>query len=123
METGCPFCDPPEDDILLSNDQAYVIYDRYPVTEGHALVITHRHVQSYFEATPEERDGLWNLVGEAKVLLDEWSPDGYNIGINIGEAAGQTVMHLHIHLIPRRRGDVEDPRGGVRGAVPGRMSY
>jgi diadenosine tetraphosphate (Ap4A) HIT family hydrolase len=91
---------------------------------GHLLIIPGRHVASVFEATSIEIPDLWNLVCRAKEYLDQkYSPDGYNIGINDGESAGQTVMHLHIHLIPRYRDDMDDPRGGVRGVIPEKQKY
>ena len=94
------------------------------MTEGHLLIIPNRHVADYFSATEEERTALWAMVDEAKKLLDgRFKPDGYNVGINIGTTAGQTVMHCHIHLIPRRAGDSVNPRGGVRGVIPGKADY
>jgi len=117
----CPFCNPLADEIVLANDLCYARYDRYPVSPGHLLLIPYRHVADFFDA---ELAALLALVREAKILLDErFHPDGYNIGVNVGEAAGQTVMHLHVHVIPRYAGDVADPRGGVRGAVPERRVY
>ena len=118
----CPFCaiDAP----VLHNDLAVAVFDRYPVNPGHLLLIPRRHVATWFEATLEEQAALLALVEEGKRLLDaQRQPDGYNIGINVGETAGQTVMHLHVHLIPRHRGDVAEPRGGVRGVIPARQSY
>ena len=88
------------------------------------LIIPKRHFSNYFEATPEESKALWSLVEDCKVYLGkELQPDGYNIGINIGSAAGQTIFHLHIHLIPRYVGDMDDPTGGVRGVIPSKRSY
>lgn len=88
------------------------------------LVIPYRHFESYFQATNEEKLELWDLVDKAKAVIDkEHNPDGYNIGINIGEYAGQSIMHLHIHIIPRYKGDVENPKGGVRGVIPARQKY
>lgn len=88
------------------------------------LIIPHRHFADYFDATEEEKNAIWGLVDETKVFLDErLSPQGYNIGINVGEPAGQTVMHLHIHLIPRYVGDMSDPKGGVRGVIPEKQKY
>ena len=88
------------------------------------LVIPYRHFESYFEATAEEKQELWDLVDQAKAVIDkEHNPDGYNIGINIGQHAGQSIMHLHIHIIPRYKGDVENPKGGVRGVIPARQKY
>jgi diadenosine tetraphosphate (Ap4A) HIT family hydrolase len=118
----CPFCN--REESLLSNALAYARFDKYPVTQGHLLVLTRRHVSSFFESTPAERAALFELVDAAKALLDErFAPTGYNIGINVGPAAGQTIAHLHVHLIPRYAGDMDDPRGGVRGVIPERRSY
>lgn len=124
LNASCPFCrlDPAE--ILLENDHAVVFYDRFPVTPGHALVVPKRHITSFFETTAEERGALMELVGRVREhLLAERAPDAFNIGINDGVAAGQTVMHLHIHLIPRYLGDTEDPRGGVRWIMPVKAPY
>ena len=91
---------------------------------GHLLLIPFRHIPTLFEATDEEQAALLALVREAKDLLDDrFRPDGYNIGVNVGTAAGQTVMHLHVHVIPRYAGDMEDPRGGVRGVIPEKRGY
>lgn len=121
----CPFCNPPPEEIVLANDLCYAHYDKYPVNPGHLLLIPFRHVAGFFEATDEEQAALLALGREAKRLLDDrfHHPDGYNIGVNVGTAAGQTVMHLHVHLIPRYAGDVQDPRGGVRGVIPERRGY
>ena len=122
MTTPCPFCDPAEP--VLGNALAAAIFDANPVTPGHLLILARRHVASYFEATAEEKAALLELLDAARALLDQrFQPVGYNIGINVGAAAGQTVMHLHVHLIPRYRGDVADPRGGVRGVIPARQNY
>lgn len=94
------------------------------MTEGHLLIIPNRHFADYFSATPDEKTALWAMVDQAKKLLDgRFKPDGYNVGINVGATAGQTVMHCHIHLIPRRSGDSVNPRGGVRGVIPGQADY
>jgi diadenosine tetraphosphate (Ap4A) HIT family hydrolase len=107
-----------------SNDLAFAIRDRYPVSTGHTLVITKREVPTWFEATPEEQRAVMALVDEVKQALDrEFTPAGYNVGFNAGEAAGQTVMHLHVHVIPRYAGDMDDPRGGVRHVIPGKGNY
>ena len=120
----CPFCNPPPDEILLANDLCYARYDKYPASPGHLLLIPFRHVAGLFDATDAELTALLALAREAKTLLDErLHPDGYNVGANVGAAAGQTVMHLHVHVIPRYAGDVEDPRGGVRGAIPEKRRY
>ena len=111
-------------DRLLENAVGFVIYDGFPVNEGHCLVVPHRVYSNYFDSTPEEVKGLQELVFQAKQLLDEkLSPDGYNVGINCGEFGGQTIPHVHFHLIPRYKGDVESPRGGVRGVIPSKQSY
>ena len=107
-----------------SNDLAFAIRDRYPVSPGHTLVITKREVPTWFEATLEEQRAVMALVDEVKQALDrEFTPAGYNVGFNAGEAAGQTVMHLHVHVIPRFAGDMDDPRGGVRHVIPGKGNY
>lgn len=119
----CPFC-AGDLEVIMHNDVAYAIYDKYPVSQGHLLVIPKRHVASYFETTREEKLALWGLLEDCKEFLDKsLHPDGYNVGINIGQTAGQTVPHLHIHLIPRYVGDMEDPRGGVRGVIPDKQKY
>ncbi len=124
MNNACPFCSLPQDRIISENESTVTIRDGYPVSEGHTLIVPKRHVQSFFDCNPDEKAGILQAVEEAKVALDrEFSPDGYNIGINDGEAAGQTVMHLHIHLIPRYKGDTEDPRGGVRWIFPEKARY
>ena len=118
----CPFCRNPNK--VIQNDLAFADYDSYPVNPGHCLVITHRHVAEYFDTTAEEKAAVWALVDEIKTVIDaEFHPDGYNIGVNIGEAAGQSVPHLHIHVIPRYRGDMENPKGGVRGVIPHKQKY
>ena len=116
------FTDRPPSDHVASNELAFALRDNYPVSAGHTLVIPRREIANWFEANPAEREAIFALVEQVKAALDrgEPKPDGYNIGINCGEAAGQTVMHLHVHLIPRYRGDVPDPTGGVRGVIPGK---
>lgn len=121
---ACPFCNPSPEEIVLSNTLCYARYDKFPASPGHLLIIPFRHVANYFDATDEEHAALLALIRESKALLDNhFQPDGYNIGVNVGTAAGQTVMHIHIHIIPRYAGDVEDPRGGVRGAIPEKRVY
>lgn len=113
-----------EEELLLENDLAYARYDDFPVSKGHLEVIPKRHVKDWWEATNEERMAIITLLDEAKKIVDEkYHPDGYNIGMNLGEMAGQSVMHLHVHLIPRYKGDVENPRGGVRGVIPNKQNY
>ncbi|ADD67837.1 histidine triad (HIT) protein [Denitrovibrio acetiphilus DSM 12809] len=124
MDNNCPFCTIDETKIVLRNETCFAVYDIFPATEGHMLVVPLRHAPSFFDYTPEEISDVWALVSECKGLLDErFSPDGYNIGMNLGECAGQTVFHLHIHIIPRRIGDTENPKGGIRHAVRGKGSY
>lgn len=106
---------------IASNELAFAIRDAHPVTDGHTLVVPKRLVVDFFETTDAERLALFALVDEVKRALDEsHHPNGYNVGFNAGVAAGQTVFHLHLHVIPRYRGDVEDPRGGIRHVIPGR---
>ena len=125
MDTlGCPFCSPLSENVVLVNDFCFARWDNYPVNEGHMLIIPHRHIADYFDANEEEKKALWGLVDQAKLFLDnQLSPQGYNIGVNVGEVAGQTVSHLHIHLIPRYAGDMPDPKGGVRGVIPEKQKY
>ena len=120
----CPFCSLPEDRIVGRNEYAVWIFDAYPVSLGHSLIITKRHVASFFDARNEERQAMLTLLEQARgAVAEEHRPDGYNIGINNGSAAGQTVPHLHLHLIPRFEGDVTDPRGGVRWVIPHNADY
>lgn len=121
---SCPFCALDPSSIVTSNAHAVVILDGFPISPGHTLIIPRRHISSLFEASEEEKAALFALVTEAReLLLRDRQPDGFNIGINDGAAAGQTVMHLHIHLIPRYLGDMPDPRGGVRWIFPDKAAY
>lgn len=120
----CPFCSLSPDRHLFANTHGVVIRDGFPISPGHTLIIPCRHIASFFELEPAEREGLMVLLDQARQqLLAELKPDGFNIGINDGAAAGQTVPHLHIHLIPRFAGDREDPRGGVRWVIPEKADY
>jgi diadenosine tetraphosphate (Ap4A) HIT family hydrolase len=124
MTKPCPFCTLPPERIIDSNDLALVIRDGYPVSPGHTLVIPKRHIGTWFEITQAEQQALLDLLAKAKAVLEtEFMPDGYNIGINDGPTAGQTVPHLHMHLIPRYKGDQDDPRGGVRWIIPEKAKY
>jgi diadenosine tetraphosphate (Ap4A) HIT family hydrolase len=120
----CVFCTLPDTRILGENEHVVWILDAYPVSPGHSLVVPKRHVESFFEATTAEREAMLSLLDRAReyVCLNH-APSGYNIGINEGSAAGQTVQHLHVHLIPRFPGDSRDPRGGVRWVIPDRADY
>lgn len=120
----CVFCTLPGERIIASNACGFVIRDNFPISPGHTLVIPRRHVASFFETTSLERDALLSLLDAAKARLDlEMAPAGFNVGINDGVAAGQTVPHLHLHLIPRYAGDRADPRGGVRWIIPEKADY
>ena len=120
----CPFCNPPINEVIVRNGLCYARYDRYPVSRGHMLVIPFHHVQNCFDTTDEEWKSLFELLDACKKLIDkQHAPDGYNIGANIGYVAGQSVMHCHIHVIPRYAGDIDHPRGGVRGVIPHKKDY
>ena len=120
----CPFCTLPLEWIIDSNEYGLTIRDGFPVSTGHTLIIPKRHIGSWFEINADEQLGLLDLLTRAKIVLqDELSPDCYNIGINDGPASGQTVPHLHMHLIPRYKGDQDDPRGGVRWIIPEKAKY
>ena len=120
----CPFCSLAPGKTVLVNEAALALRDGYPVTPGHTLIVPKRHVAGWFEASPEEQRAMADLLKQVKGELDaELSPDGYNIGFNLGRAAGQTVGHLHVHVIPRYAGDVDDPTGGIRLVIPERGNY
>lgn len=119
---ACLFCDAAK--AVLRNELAYVRFDDFPVNPGHCLIIPFRHFADFFDATPAERAAILELADQARALVDErFAPGGYNLGVNIGPVAGQSVPHLHMHLIPRYVGDVENPKGGVRGVIPQRQKY
>ena len=121
----CIFCNMEPSRKIDKDDLFYVIRDGFPVTELHTLIIPNRHVETYFELTEDEVLALNSMLNKHKQLIEEEDPtvSGFNIGMNCGEDAGQTVSHCHIHLIPRRKGDVEEPRGGVRHLIPGKGTY
>ena len=127
MTIDCLFCDkdnPEKNRIILENKLFYARWDNIPVSEGHAEIVPKRHVESFFELTEEELSKMYDLIRKTKEVIDEkYSPSGYNIGVNEGEAAGRTIHHLHMHLIPRYKGDVEDPKGGIRHIIPGKGFY
>jgi diadenosine tetraphosphate (Ap4A) HIT family hydrolase len=123
-ENPCPFCSLPTSRIIGQDEHGVWLRDGFPVSPGHSLVIPRRHVESFFQLSEYERIALLTLLDQAKAAAEaEFQPDGYNIGINDGAAAGQTVPHLHIHLIPRFNGDRPDPRGGVRWIIPEKADY
>ena len=123
-ENSCPFCNN-DDKKLLETKNAIVISDKFPVTKNHSLVIPKRHVESYFDLTPEEYADCMVLIKASQKTLCELDKtiSGFNIGVNDGADAGQTISHCHIHLIPRRKGDVKEPAGGVRHIIPGKGFY
>lgn len=125
LNTSCIFCTLPEGlKIQAENDLAFAVFDGNPVSPGHALIIPKRHVASYFDLTTREHSAIQELVLVMKEQIQRtFKPDGFNVGVNIGEAAGQSVFHVHVHLIPRFKGDIENPRGGVRGVIPSKRSY
>ena len=111
-------------DYILENDYAFAKFDDFPVSNGHIEIIPKRHIKSWWDTTLEEKNDIFSLLDKVKKILDEkYHPDAYNIGMNLGEEAGQSIMHLHVHLIPRYKGDVENPRGGVRGIIPTKQNY
>ncbi len=119
----CLFCTDPRG-VSLQKELAYSARDTYAVNPGHTLIIPRRHVASFFDLTPEEINACMELIIEERKLLDEeFQPDGYNIGVNVGQAAGQSIFHVHIHVIPRYEGDVENPQGGVRHVIPKKGHY
>ena len=107
----------------MQTQTTLAFFDGFPVAEGHTLVIPKRHVASLFELPPEELAALWEQVAVVRNLLADLKPDGFNLGVNDGLAAGQTIMHAHIHVIPRRTGDATDPRGGIRWVMPAKAKY
>lgn len=111
----CIFCTLEKNRIIAENESALAFYDGFPVNEGHSLIIPKRHVQSFFDITEEELLAINSLIKAVKAIMDKkYSPKGYNVGVNIGETAGQSIMHVHVHLIPRYEGDVERPKSGIR---------
>jgi diadenosine tetraphosphate (Ap4A) HIT family hydrolase len=124
----CAFCKLKEaidkDRIIYEDSDWLAVLDNYPVSEGHTLLIPKRHCETFFDLSDVENQYFIATLNVVKGILDgRYNPDGYNIGMNCGEAAGQTVMHCHIHIIPRYKGDCENPRGGVRGVIPSKQQY
>jgi diadenosine tetraphosphate (Ap4A) HIT family hydrolase len=119
----CLFCTDPQG-VSIQHELAFSARDTYPTSPGHTLVIPRRHVSSFFDLTPEEVAVCMGLIQEEKKRIDEeFKPDGYNIGVNVGSSAGQSILHVHIHIIPRYKGDVENPQGGVRHVIPKKAHY
>ena len=123
--SNCIFCNLPKDRVVFENDLAIAIYDGFPVTDLHALIIPKRHTENYFSLTNNELFSCNQLLKEFEIEVNKKDKlvKGFNIGINTGEVAGQTIFHCHIHLIPRRQGDADNPRGGVRNIIPGKGDY
>tara|TARA_B110000444_G_C18743935_1_gene549339 strand:- start:35 stop:433 length:399 start_codon:yes stop_codon:yes gene_type:complete len=121
----CLFCNIKDSGSTLENELAYASYDTYPVTNGHCLIIPKRHIKDYFDLTEQEVIACHQLIKKIKIKIenDDDSVQGFNIGTNLGIVAGQSVMHCHIHLIPRRKGDVKNPQGGVRSVIPSKQHY
>lgn len=118
------FLNIPEGDIVYKSKYFFAIRDRFPVSKGHTLIISKEQKADYFDLSMEEKQELPLVIDEIqKRLVKEFEPDGYNIGMNCGEAAGQTIFHFHCHIIPRYKGDMEDPRGGVRHSIKGKGYY
>ena len=122
---SCPFCTRiAENKIITGNDLAVALFDSYPVSPGHTLIVPRRHIGDFLELTQDEQAAVWALVAPVRQEIESSRmPNGYNIGVNIGEAAGQTIGHAHLHVIPRYTGDVEDPRGGIRWVIPDKVVY
>ena len=125
-DADCPFCPPRiTGRIIERHGSVFAIPDKYPVCEGHTLIVPFRHTPDFFSMTAQERQDADDLIQmmRDRIRASDASVTGFNIGMNCGQTAGQTIMHAHIHLIPRRAGDVENPKGGVRGAIPHKMHY
>jgi diadenosine tetraphosphate (Ap4A) HIT family hydrolase len=121
----CLFCDRlAAGGLLTENERAAAFPDAFPLSTGHTLIVPRRHEADFLALSFEEQVDVWRLVGPVKARIDlDLRPDGYNVGVNVGTAAGQTIAHAHLHVIPRYRGDVADPRGGIRWILPARAAY
>lgn len=120
----CPFCEPSPDRVIHEQRHVRLLWDGFPISPGHALVTPVRHVARWADTSTDEQRAILQAISDAQIEIRKTrEPDGFNIGINDGEAAGQTVPHLHVHVIPRYEGDVEDPRGGVRWVIPSNADY
>ena len=123
---GCIFCNKTNCKVIYSTENFFIIRDTaYPVTKHHTLIVTNRHVEDFFNLTKKEMNDLDEILKKQKEELKNLDNEisAFNVGVNIGKDAGQSIMHCHIHLIPRRKGDVDDPRGGVRGVIPSKQKY
>ncbi len=125
MIAECLFCNKKKQKIIFSSELLFVVRDSYPVTKLHTLIIPHRHVSNFFDLNDKEFNDLNKILkSQRKSLLDlDKEISGFNVGVNAGKDAGQSIMHCHIHLIPRRKGDIKNPRGGVRGVIPSKQKY
>jgi diadenosine tetraphosphate (Ap4A) HIT family hydrolase len=125
LTEDCLFCNKKKQNILYSTKFIYVVRDSFPVTKYHSLIIPHRHISNFFDLNKDELKDLSDtLKKERQSLLNlDKEISGFNVGVNVGKNAGQSIMHCHIHLIPRRKGDIENPRGGVRGVIPSKQKY
>lgn len=123
--SDCPFCSPaPDGELITESATIYAMMDKYPVSPGHALIVPKQHIPDYFNLPERTKQGCWSVVDRVqKLIAQRLQPDGFNIGVNVGSRAGQTIDHVHIHLIPRYAGDVRDPTGGVRSVIPEKMNY
>ncbi len=124
-EADCLFCQPPKDRVIAENDLAYAYLDGYPVSARHTLLVPKRHAATYFDLEQPEINAIHQLLHQARdsILADDGSVTGFNIGMNCGPSAGQSIFHCHVHLIPRREGDTKDPRGGVRAVIAEKRRY
>jgi len=120
----CIFCNPDPSRVFYEDEWVLAVWDVFAVSAGHSLIVPRRHVSDWWQATPEERRALTEATLAVKNIIEKTqTPDGYNIGVNVGAAGGQTIFHLHLHVIPRYKGDVPQPRGGVRWVIPERADY
>ena len=121
----CVFCEAISKHVhLVENSHSVAFSDAYPLSPGHVLIVPRRHVTDFFALSSEEQAAVWDLIRQVRDSIEgEYSPAGYNVGLNAGAVAGQTIDHAHVHVIPRYKGDVEDPRGGIRWVIPARAAY
>lgn len=125
INRDCPFCNPDsERELIIESATAFAMFDKYPVSNGHTLIIPKRHCADYFELSFKDQSACWFMMNKVKeILKSAFDPDGFNIGVNVNEAGGQTISHVHLHLIPRFFNDVRNPTGGIRNVIPGRANY